>query len=112
MAIATAISIPTAPVVPAIRHIFLESGSMSGRCANTSTPTNQDWRLAPSELGEDLLGRDHEGLHVLGGVGEGDERRLELGGGQVEPAIQHGVKEPAIAGHVRLLGAGQILDLD
>src|SRR5438552_6817477 len=41
MAIATATSIPTAPVEPAIRQSFFVSGSIVGRSAITPAPANQ-----------------------------------------------------------------------
>src|SRR4051794_27425889 len=44
MVIATATSIPTAPVEPAIRQSFFASGSIVGRSAITPWPANQGRR--------------------------------------------------------------------
>src|SRR6266436_10079494 len=96
MMMATAISIPTAPVVPAIRHMFLVSGSMAGvpvtcRAAEIKArapaaplpraPRDRDpsgLRDAPGDLGQDLFGGGHETLDVGRRVRQRQEGRLEL----------------------------------
>src|SRR5262245_26753634 len=67
--------------------------------------------IALSDRGKRLRSRRDRLLHHLVVVRQRDERGLELRWGQVDLAVEHGVKEARVAGGVgMLLGRGVVGD--